>query len=244
MNLIVLCRGTRGTRHIAFSPPLLAGLGACALAVLAAVFGLGFGLARLVGYVPGDERIAGLQAEVAAQTAAVAQARTAAQDQVNALAIRVGELSAHVIRLNALGGTLASRAKLDDGEFDFTSPPPMGGPDEPALGNADVPGLLAGLDQLGARLAGQQRQLALLSDLLVDRKLSEDVRPRGRPIRVGYVSSGFGRRADPFTGEMREHRGMDFAGGRGSEVVAVTSRAMRTIRATWSRSATRCSRAM
>jgi murein DD-endopeptidase MepM/ murein hydrolase activator NlpD len=114
-------------------------------------------------------------------------------------------------------------AKLDDGEFDFSESPGVGGPDEPALGSAEIPGLMDDLDHLGARLDRQERQLTVLANLLVDRKLSEDARPRGRPVKVGYVSSYFGRRTDPFTGQPRFHRGIDFAAKTGAEIVAVAT---------------------
>lgn len=223
MNLIVFCRSTSGTRHFALSPPLLAGLALSTLALLTASFGLGFGTARARGFVPGDERIVQLQQQIADQQTSVARARDAAQDQVDALAIRVGDLNAHVIRLNALGSQLAGMAKLNDGEFDFSARPALGGPDEPAVGSVEIPGLMVDLDDLGVRLDQQQRQLSMLANLLVDRKLSEEVRPRGRPVKAGYISSYFGRRTDPFTGEIRYHRGIDFAAKTGAEIVAVAT---------------------
>lgn len=223
MNLIVFCRSTRGTRHFALSPPLLATLVLSTMAILAGTFGLGFGLARSQGFMPGAERVDGLEQEIAGQQASVAQARASAQDHINALAIRLGSLNAHVIRLNALGARLAAMAKLDDGEFDFSETPALGGPEEPAMGAAAVPGLLDELDDLGIRLDQQQQQLTLLANLLVDRKLTEDARPRGRPVKAGYISSYFGRRTDPFTGEPRYHRGIDFAAKTGVEIVAVAT---------------------
>jgi murein DD-endopeptidase MepM/ murein hydrolase activator NlpD len=223
MNLIVFWRSTRGTRHFALSPPLLAGLAVSTLAVVVGSFGLGFGLARSQGPVAGTERVDGLEQEITAQRASVVKARESAQDRIDALAIRLGNLNAHVIRLNALGARLAAMAKLDDGEFDFSESPAVGGPDEPAMGSAQIPGLMGDLDDLGSRLDRQQRQLSLLANLLVDRKLVEDARPRGRPVKVGYVSSYFGRRTDPFTGQLRFHRGVDFAARTGAEIVAVAT---------------------
>jgi len=223
MNFIVLCRSTRGTRHLTLTPPLAAGIAISALAVLAGCFGLGFGMARSFGHVPADERIVELQQAIAGQQAAVEQARDAARDRVNALAIRVASLNAQVIRLNALGGRLTEMAKLDDGEFDFSAAPGVGGPDEPAASAGGMAGLGTELDELNARLGHQQRQLSILATLLVDRKLNEEIRPRGRPVKAGFISSYFGRRTDPFTGELREHRGIDFAAKLGTEIVAVAT---------------------
>ena len=49
------------------------------------------------------------------------------QEKVNALAMRVGQMNANVIRLDALGKRLTRMANLDDGEFDFGQPPAFGG---------------------------------------------------------------------------------------------------------------------
>src|SRR5690606_2518910 len=65
------------------------------------------------------------------------------------------------------------------------------------------------------------RQLHVLADLLEWRAHLSAVRPEGRPIAGGYVSSSFGKRIDPFTGRKQQHFGMDFAARRGTEVVAV-----------------------
>jgi len=40
-------------------------------------------------------------------------------------------MNAHVVRLDALGSRLTQMAGLKDGEFDFTSAPSLGGPEEP-----------------------------------------------------------------------------------------------------------------
>lgn len=223
MNFIVFCRSTKGTRHFALTTPLMAGMALSAMALLAGCFGLGYGVARSVGYVPADERLRELQQSVSDQQATVDRARDTAQDQVNALAVRVATLNAQVIRLNALGSRLAEMAKLDDGEFDFSTPPGVGGPDEPAAAPAAVRDLGGELAELDTRLDHQQRQLSILATLLVDRKLSEEIRPRGRPVKAGFISSYFGQRMDPFTGENRVHRGVDFAAKVGTEIVAVAT---------------------
>lgn len=223
MNFIIFCRSAQGTRHLTLTPALAGAMALSVLAVLAGCFGLGFGMARGLGFVPDEERIRELQQDIVEQRAAVDRAREAAQDRVNALAMRVASLNVHVMRLNALGSRLAGMAKLADGEFDFSASPGVGGPEEPALEPATMSGLDAELDALHGRLQRQQSQLSILAMLLVDRKLSEEVRPRGRPVRVGFVSSDFGHRIDPFTGEQREHRGVDFAARPGTEILAVAT---------------------
>jgi murein DD-endopeptidase MepM/ murein hydrolase activator NlpD len=49
------------------------------------------------------------------------------------------------------------------------------------------------------------------------------VKPSGRPVREGYISSYFGERMDPFNGEEAMHKGVDFATDAGADVLAVAS---------------------
>jgi murein DD-endopeptidase MepM/ murein hydrolase activator NlpD len=58
--------------------------------------------------------------------------------------------------------------------------------------------------------------------VVVARELGrEDLgRPVLRPVAGGWVSSGFSRRVDPFTGRAALHQGLDYAGLRNSVIVA------------------------
>ena len=134
-------------------------------------------------------------------------------------------MNARVIRLDALGRRLTQMADLQDGEFDFDSPPSLGGPEEP-LAIADslqIPNLLHAFDSLNEQVADRQQKLDILEDFLLNRKLRQEVEPEGRPVTQGYISSFFGKRSDPFTGRPAFHKGVDFAGKQGAEVVAVAS---------------------
>jgi hypothetical protein len=44
--------------------------------------------------------------------------------------------------------------------------------------------------------------------------------PSIRPVDVGYISSYFGKRRDPFTGRISRHEGLDFSARRGSKIYA------------------------
>ena len=57
----------------------------------------------------------------------------------------------------------------------------------------------------------------------MNRTLLAEAMPSGKPVKKGWMSSGFGKRTDPFRGSKSFHRGLDFAGKRGSDVVAVAS---------------------
>ena len=164
------------------------------------------------------------EGELKRQRQDVARAKEDAEDHLNALAQRLGQLQAHIIRLDALGKRLVDMAELDKGEFDFATRPALGGPeDTSSLQSNTVPDFLTALDALGQQLDDRGQQLHVLESLLMNRRLASLVQPTGRPIKKGWISSYYGKRTDPISGKKAFHDGIDFAGKRGSEVVAVAS---------------------
>ncbi len=149
----------------------------------------------------------------------------AAQDSANMQARRLGQLQAQVIRLEALGQRLVKMAHLDSGEFDFENRPAQGGPASTDSHSATIgtPDLLAALDRLSRKLDDRSSQLQVLEGVLMNRSLQAEVRPEGRPIVQGWLSSRYGMRTDPFSGKRAFHAGIDFAGKEGSAVVATAA---------------------
>ena len=142
---------------------------------------------------------------------------------LEALTQKIAYYQAHINRLDALGNKLLNMAGLDDLEIDFTQSPGFGGPDSYSdEANQDV---LASMEQtlstIATELQSQENKLHTLDVLLTNRNLREEVYPQGRPIEKGWISSHFGKRADPFTGKQEFHRGVDFAGKYYSNVVSV-----------------------
>ena len=115
-------------------------------------------------------------------------------------------------------------ADLEEGEFDFSQPPAMGGP---LAGEFSVDysstNLSADLGLFQSRLQDREQQLDILESLLSNRALEEQSWLSGRPVEKGWISSNYGRRTDPFTGKPAFHHGIDFAGKEGSNVVAVAA---------------------
>jgi murein DD-endopeptidase MepM/ murein hydrolase activator NlpD len=198
---------------------------AVTLLVAASAFYGGITAARAFGISNPQAQVETWRGELAQQQAIVDATRRTLQQNVDALALRIGQMNAHVVRLDALGTRLTQMAGLKDGEFDFTSAPSLGGPEEPILDTEamQINGVVGALDVLDEQLLDRGRQLTVLEDLLLNRKLRDEVRPEGRPVTAGYVSSQFGSRTDPFTGRRAFHKGVDFASREGAEVVAVAS---------------------
>jgi murein DD-endopeptidase MepM/ murein hydrolase activator NlpD len=146
------------------------------------------------------------------------------EQQLQALTLRVAALQARLVRLDALGERITTIAKLDQGEFDFSQAPALGGPASADLGKPyKSPDFLDAIDQLAERVDNREQQLGILESLLVNRKIQDDIFLAGLPVVKGWMSSDFGHRNDPFTGRVAMHEGIDFAGRLGSDVIAVAS---------------------
>lgn len=148
--------------------------------------------------------------------------RASARADLDALTLRIGQMQGQLLRLDGLGERLVSQGDLDQAEFDFSVPAPMGGPEATQQGeSAGIGDILGMLDQMDAGIADREQKLSVLESLLMSRSLTERVMPSGRPVADGWLSSAYGRRSDPFTGKQDFHRGLDFAGRKDSGVVAV-----------------------
>ena len=154
----------------------------------------------------------------------VITARDRAETDLDALAQQLAELQAGAIRVDALGARLVDMIGLAPEEFSFGSTPPMGGPEPVNSGmQTQASDLAAAMDELATRLAGRVHELEVLEKALLEARLAEQMHPKGRPVSIGWVSSGFGWRNDPMTGRRSFHEGIDFPGPPGSPIFSVAS---------------------
>jgi murein DD-endopeptidase MepM/ murein hydrolase activator NlpD len=155
----------------------------------------------------------------------LAQLSVEAQSRLTAMTRRLATLQTQVTRLDALGQHLTELAGLELGEFDFSGPPALGGPSVP-LQTDSGPSVLeinTQYDALEDYFAGREVQFEVLAGLLSSEQLRTESTPAGRPIRSGWQSSSFGSRIDPISGKRAWHTGADFAGRKGSDILAVAS---------------------
>ncbi|HVT35258.1 MAG TPA: M23 family metallopeptidase, partial [Nevskiaceae bacterium] len=184
--------------------------------------GLGY-LARGDGSVLPSGLVATWAEEVSAQHSELNKAREEAEENARALARRIAQLHAHMMRVNAAGARLTEIAGLDRGEFNFDQAPAVGGPEEASAQETGLVQVISSLDQFEAQLSDRERQMRVLEDLLLASRLQKQVKPSGWPVDNGWISSTFGWRTDPFTGRYAQHTGIDFAAREGADVLAVAT---------------------
>ena len=226
MNVVIFGKGLGKARQLNLSGPLAT----VAVLLFAGVVGMaafagGHWYAASTGSGVSSGELAGLVDELQQAREHIDTIRQENDDTLDAMAFRIAQMNARMIRLDALGRRLTEMANLEDGEFDFDEPPAMGGPEEPmATGsNVAVPEVVEAMQSLDLQLDSREAQLGVLESVLMNQNLKERVYPQGRPVKSGWLSSYFGKRTDPFSGKLEMHKGMDFAGKKGSDVVAVAS---------------------
>jgi murein DD-endopeptidase MepM/ murein hydrolase activator NlpD len=225
VNIIVFSgrQGGGRSRYFDLAHPLT--LVICALVVLGTVgtaFAIGMQLGAHAGSAPTDPK--GWRRVLADQKTEIVEMRARVQDRVDAIARRLGQLDAHIIRIDALGKRLTTMANVDRRQFNFDDEPTVAAV---AAGSgptsSEIPDLSSQLMQLEQRVDLRDAQLSALENVIVGRQISDSVRPAGKPVGAGAISSYFGERSDPFTGEEGFHKGLDFAGTEGEPVVAVAA---------------------
>lgn len=225
MNVVIFGKGFGRLLQINLSGRSAASYALLIVGLLgSAAFAGGYLYSAVTGSGVSFSEVATLTDEIESQRSAIAITRQQTEDTLDALSIRVGQMNARIIRLDALGRRLTEMADLEEGEFDFDSAPAIGGPEEEPFASGSgvaVAEVLVAMQDLDHQLNNREAQLGVLESMLMDQKLSDRVYPQGRPVKSGWMSSYFGRRTDPFTGKPANHRGVDFAGKAGSEVVAV-----------------------
>lgn len=175
-----------------------------------------------------DNSISEMQHQLVVQQEQVDTGREQLGSSLSAMTLKLAQMRSRLVRLDALGEQLTQIASLEEGEFDFSVAPGLGGPDNvliiEAASAADVEqelGLM--FARLDNALESRESQLQILQSMLSDKKLKSERTVAGRPILKGWMSSKYGMRTDPFDGGRRWHAGVDFAGRKGSDVIAVAS---------------------
>jgi len=224
MNIIILNprRGGSRTLHL---PRWLGWAGMFLLFITPIAMGVGaYYISHYLDQPLFSAEVAGRwQKDVRSQREDLKMLQRQADEDVRALTLRMADMQASLLRLDALGERLLEVAGIRADEFDFSSAPAVGGPE--VYGESlDLayrpPAFVDALGELAMTLKRREEQLSILEGLMNNRRQEREASLSGRPVKRGWLSSRFGRRTDPFSGRLAVHKGVDFAGKEGSEVIA------------------------
>jgi len=205
-----------------------AGLGIFTFALLLSLSVSVWGGWQSYNAVEKDLQISDLGNQITMAQSRFGEQRDALQSRVEAdrkqLAVyarNIGDIRVRLTRLDALGSKLVNQASLDSAEFNFGLQPAFGGP-RLAASNVALDGLNLSIDRLDAHLADLDVQLATVDYLMGQKREKQAARPHAWPTEHGWISSNYGLRVDPFTGEQARHNGIDIANRFGAPVLAAS----------------------
>jgi murein DD-endopeptidase MepM/ murein hydrolase activator NlpD len=169
-----------------------------------------------------------LQAIVLADQRQEAQkAQEVVQGHLSAMAVKLGELQAQMMRIDGLGERLAKLAGLKPQELTAalqdSSSAGRGGPVPTMTRPLSLDEFSALLAQLSSQVNERSDQLGVLEALLVNDSANKKFLPSLSPIEDGWFSSNFGWRLDPFNGQKSFHEGIDFPAEVGTPIEAAAS---------------------
>jgi murein DD-endopeptidase MepM/ murein hydrolase activator NlpD len=160
---------------------------------------------------------------LADQHAEAKQRQQQIQDNINNLAVKLGEMQAHMLRLDGLGEKLAKVAGLKPQELPSATA-------NSGRGGSTQSGAPLSIDQFSSQLLELSKtvdvkadQLTVLEALLVEGSAQRRFLPTLPPIENINYTSNFGYRLDPFSGHQTFHEGVDFAAESGTPINAAAS---------------------
>ena len=142
------------------------------------------------------------------------------RDNVSAMARRLGEMQAQLMRLDALGERVAKLAGIRPEEFNFRDLPGRGGAEPRGSRALSMGELGEQVDRVAKGVESRTDYLDVVESELLATQVRTALLPQNTPISEGFVGSGFGSRLDPFSGQMVMHAGLDFAAPPGTPILA------------------------
>lgn len=146
------------------------------------------------------------------------------RENLNAMAVRLGQLQAQLLRLDTLGDRLARLAGFKPQDLMFDQMPARGG----AVSTLPAEDISLGdfrrqIELLSRQLEERSDRLGVLEALFALDSAKKKLVPTVIPVEEGWHSSNYGWRIDPFTGQRAFHEGMDFMAEAGTPIRAAAA---------------------
>jgi len=149
------------------------------------------------------------------------KAQSYLRENLNAMAVKLGEMQAQLVRLDTVGERLAKLAGFKPQDLMFGERPGRGG----AVSTLPSQDLSLGdfteqLELLTRQVDDRSDKLGILDSLFAVDSAKKKLIPTMLPVEGGWYSSNYGWRIDPFTGQRAFHEGIDVMAETGTPIYA------------------------
>ena len=195
-----------------------------ALLFAGALFGSVLVLSSLFSYVTvrhaAEIRLPFLQELLRAVNAEETQrSKDFVRENLNAMAVKLGEMQAQLLRLDTIGERLAGMAgvKPQDLKAFEAKTDGRGGPlvRPEAMSPTE---LQRAVDALALQVEAKSDAISLIEAQLLEDRIRKSLLPTSLPVEATWNASTYGWRIDPFTGERAMHEGVDIVAPVGTAI--------------------------
>lgn len=214
MHIILVSNRLATAKTLTVTPRLL----------MAAVFGfmaLAFSTSFLFSWVgvrfnlPFAERLV-----TSVQQAQAQKTQDFMRDNLNAMAVKLGQMQAQLLRLDSIGERVSALSGVKLPEKPLDGKGGQGGPlivPSPSISSLD---LQREVDRLAQVVEQRSDSLTALESQLMEQRFKTNLLPTILPISAANIGSAFGARVDPIAGVHAMHEGIDFIAEPGTRVIS------------------------
>ena len=146
------------------------------------------------------------------------------RENLNAMAVKLGEMQAQLMRLDTIGERLAGMAgvKPQDLKAFETKADGRGGPLllPAAMSSTE---LQRAVDALANQVEAKSDAISMIESQMLEDRIRKSLLPTSLPVEAEWNASSYGWRVDPFTGERAMHEGVDFVASPGTGIRAAAA---------------------
>lgn len=214
MHIILVSNRLATARTLTVTPRLL-------IAVIAVFIVLAVSISFLFSWVgvrfnlPFAERLV-----ASVQQAQTQKTQEFVRDNVNAMAVKLGQMQAQLLRLDSLGERVSALSGVKLPEKPLPGKGGQGGPlvtDARPLSSLE---LQREVDLLAQIVEQRSDSFTVLESQLMEQRFKSNLLPTIQPILATNVGSNFGWRVDPIVGVSAMHEGIDFIAEPGTRVIS------------------------
>ena len=142
------------------------------------------------------------------------------RDNLNTMAVKLGQMQAQLLRLDSLGERVSALSGVKLPEKSSDARGGQGGPlvtESKPLSSIE---LQHEIDRLAQVVELRSDSFTALESQLIDQRLKSSLLPTILPIAASNIGSSFGWRLDPIAGVNAMHEGIDFIAEPGTRVIS------------------------